>query len=75
MHFIREEKIKEYKYIMTRDDKYKVGFPTEFTEANKLANEYENSGWHLHTYQVVYNPSMMDKPGYYHFLLFEKEKS
>ena len=67
--------MKEYKCIMTRDDKYKVGFPTEFSEVSKTIHDYENNGWHLHTYQVVYNSSTMDKPGYYHFLLFEKEKT
>ena len=70
--------MKEYKSIMTRDNKYKVGYPTEFSEVSETIHDYENNGWHLHTYQTTFVPSgghMTHTSGFYHHLLFEKEKT
>lgn len=67
--------MKEYKCIMTRDDKFKVGFPTEFNEVSKTIEDYETNGWHLHTYQALYTPHFGEKAQYYHVLLFDKERT
>jgi len=66
--------LKEYKCVMTRGER-KVGDPTENYGVSKTLEDYEKNGWHLHTYQVSYCSDMMEHKDFYHFLLFEKEKT
>lgn len=69
-------KLKEYKCVMTKGD-HKVGFPAEITGVTSVIEDYEKDGWHLHTYQVtsMSSPHPIYNTGFYHFLLFEKEKT
>ena len=69
--------MKEYKCVMTKGD-HKVGDPTEIYTVSNTLEDYEKNGWHLNTYQVAFCPSgghMVYTSGFYHFLLFEKEKT
>ena len=69
--------MKEYKSVMTKGD-HKVGFPAEITGVTPIIEDHEKDGWHLHTYQVVgFSPTSISiyPNGFYHFLLFEKEKT
>ena len=69
--------MKEYKSVMVKGD-HKVGFPAEFTGVSPIIEDYEKDGWHLHSCQVVFIPSggsLIYPQGFYHHLLFEKEKT
>ena len=69
--------MKEYKCVMTKGD-HKVGFPAEITGVTPVIEDHEKDGWHLHTHQVTFCPSgghMVYTSGFYHHLLFEKEKT
>ena len=61
---------------MTKGD-HKVGDPAEIYGVSKTLEDYEKNGWHLHTYQVtcLSAPHPVYTTGFYHFLLFEKEKT
>jgi hypothetical protein len=42
-------------------------------DIGKVTEEYQQNGWHLHTYQTAaVVPSLMT-PVVYHYLLFEKD--
>ena len=68
--------MKEYKCVMTKGD-HKVGDPAENYGVSNTLEDYEKNGWHLHTYQVTYCSTghPIYNSGFYHFLLFEKEKT
>ncbi len=71
--------MKEYKFIVARDTKFKSGFPTEFNEIKKLVDQYQNEGWDLHKCDVLYvnvagSISQIESSGFYHHLVFEKER-
>lgn len=70
--------MKEYKCVMTKGDHKTGGYPVELTGVTPVIEDYEKEGWHLNTYQVAFCPSgghMTYTSGFYHFLLFEKEKA
>lgn len=72
--------MKEYKFIVARDTKFKVGFPTEFKEIKTLVDQYQGEGWNLHQCDVVYvnaagSRGPIESSGFYHHLIFEKEKA
>jgi hypothetical protein len=67
--------MKEYKSVITKGD-HKLGFPAEITGVTPVIEEHEKDGWNLHNYQVVFVPSDggIYPSGFYHSLLFDKEK-
>jgi len=38
-------------------------------------DQYQQEGWHLHTYQATVSNASLLAPVVYHYLLFEKETS
>ena len=61
---------------------HKAGFPemvypVEISGISPVIETYEKEGWHLRSYAVSFCPnggSLIYSQGFYHFLLFDREK-